>query len=279
MPGVLFEGGTFRAVFSCGVMDSLLDAGVMFPYCIGVSAGSADAASYISKQRRRNMEVLEKYRNDKRYISRRNILKERSVFGIQFVFRDIPNIHVPFDMETFQSYNGRFVIVTTDAETGKVHYFSKEDVDEDFHVFHATCALPAVVPPAQIDGREYFDGGLSNPIPIDKLLRDGNEKALIVLTRPKGYMKACRRSDIIAARMVEKKYPEISRAIVHRYRKYNHSLSLCEKLEQEGRAVIIRPDGPVESFEKDVEVLRRTWQEGYDKARENMERIRALWQS
>lgn len=278
MPGVLFEGGTFRAVFSCGVMDSLLDAGVMFPYCIGVSAGSADAASYISKQRGRNLEVLEQYRNDKRYMSRRNILKGGSMFGVQFVFRDIPNVHVPFDMEAFQNYSGQFVIVATDAETGRTHYFSKGDVDADFHVFHATCALPVVLPPAQIAGREYFDGGLSNPIPVDKLLRDGNEKALIVLTRPKGYIKACRRSDIIAARMLQKKYPKISRAIVHRYRKYNDSVKLCEKLEQEGRAVIIRPEGPVESLEKDVDVLRRTWQEGYDKASENMERIRALWQ-
>ena len=32
MPGVLFEGGSFRAIFSCGVMDALLDQDVMFPY-------------------------------------------------------------------------------------------------------------------------------------------------------------------------------------------------------------------------------------------------------
>ena len=102
MPAVLFEGGTFRPVFSCGVMDALLDENIMFPYCIGVSAGSADAASYISRQRGRNIEVLEKYRNDKRYMSKRNLLKERSMFGVQFAFRDIPNIHVPFDMETFR---------------------------------------------------------------------------------------------------------------------------------------------------------------------------------
>ena len=45
MPGVLFEGGSFRAIFSCGVMDALLDQDVMFPYCIGVSAGAADFAT------------------------------------------------------------------------------------------------------------------------------------------------------------------------------------------------------------------------------------------
>lgn len=277
MPGVLFEGGSFRAVFSCGVMDALLDQDIMFPYCIGVSAGSADSASYISRQRGRNIRVFEKFRNDKRYMGKRNLLHEKSMFGVRFVFRDVPNIHDPFDMETFQQYDGRYLIVATDAQTGKSHYFSKEDVDEDFDVFHATCALPVALPPATINGREYFDGGLSNPIPIDKMLQDGNDKMLIVLTRPKGYLKSCKRSDIVAARMIERKYPEIAREICNRYKKYNHSIKLCEKLEAEGRAVIIRPDGPLESFEKDVQVLHDTWQSGYDQAMEKMEQIRKLF--
>lgn len=277
MPGVLFEGGTFRAIFSCGVMDALLDEGIMFPYCIGVSAGSADSASYISKQRGRNLRILEQYRNDKRYLSKRNILKEKSMFGMQFVFRDIPNIHDPFDVKTFREYDGQYIIVTTDAQTGETVYFNQNDVDEDYDVIHATCALPLVIPPAVIDGREYYDGGLSNPIPIDKLLKDGNQKALIVLTRPKGYLKSCRKSDIVAARMIEKKYPEIAKAICNRYKKYNRSVKLCEKLEAEGKAVLIRPDGPLESLEKNVDTIRANWQEGYDKAMREMDRIRGLF--
>lgn len=277
MPAVLFEGGTFRPVFSCGVMDALLDESVMFPYCIGVSAGSADAASYISRQRGRNLEVLEKYRNDKRYLGKRNLLKEKSMFGVQFVFRDIPNIHVPFDMEAFRAYQGQFIIVTTDALTGQTRYFTQKDVDEDFKVFHATCALPIMLPPATIEGRAYYDGGVSNPIPIDKVLGDGNEKVLIVLTRPKGYLKACRRSDIMAARRIEKKYPQIARGLVNRYKKYNRSVRLCEQLEEQGRAVILRPDTALQSLEKDIHVLRSTWQSGYDKAMEHMDEIKALF--
>ena len=76
MPGVLFEGGSFRAIFSCGVMDALLDQDVMFPYCIGVSAGAADSASYISRQKERNLNMLLRYRNDKRYMGLRNYFKK-----------------------------------------------------------------------------------------------------------------------------------------------------------------------------------------------------------
>lgn len=278
MPGVLFEGGSFRPVFSCGVMDALLEMDIMFPYCIGVSAGAADAASYISKQKGRNIRILEKYRNDKRYMSKRNLLRERSIFGIQFVFRDLPNKLDPFDMNTFHAYDGKFLITTTDAKTGQTKYFTQEDVDESFDAFCATCALPVAFPAIEINGRKYYDGGLSNPIPIHKVLEDGNQKVLIVLTRPKGFRKECGRSDRMAARMVEKKYPVIAHQLRTRYKKYNKSVAECERLEREGKAVILRPEESLNSYEKDVSILRRTYQSGYDMAMERMKEIKSLFE-
>jgi predicted patatin/cPLA2 family phospholipase len=277
MPGVLFEGGSFRPVFSCGVMDALLEQDVMFPYCIGVSAGAADAASYISRQKGRNIRIFEKYRNDKRYMGRKNIRKERSVFGVQFVFRDIPNKVDPFDMQTFQEYDGTFVVTATDAVTGETTYFYQKDVDHTFNVFCASCSLPVVFPATEIAGRKYYDGGVSNPIPIDKLLADGNEKALLVLTRPEGFRKECKRADRIAARAVKRKYPIIAEKMCTRYKKYNESVALCEKLERENKALIIRPDTPIDSYEKDVAVLRRTYETGYRMAMERMDEIKALF--
>lgn len=200
MPGVLFEGGSFRAIFSCGVMDALLDQDVMFPYCIGVSAGAADSASYISRQKERNLNMLLRYRNDKRYMGLRNYFKkEHSLFGVDFVFRKMPNVLFPFDMDTFQNYAGDYVVVTTDANTGKPHYFHKEDVDDRFDVICASCALPVYFQAVHIGGGVYYDGGVSDPVPIRRLQRDGHHKALIVLTRPEGYRKACGRSDRFAA--------------------------------------------------------------------------------
>ena len=109
------------------------------------------------------------------------------------------------------------------------------------------------------------------------MLSDGCDKVLVVLTRPKGYIKECRKSDILIARRIEKKYPAVARALVHRYKKYNRSVKLCEELEKQGRAVILRPEHPLKSMEKDVKVLRRSWQEGYDLAAERMSEIKALF--
>ena len=106
MPGIILEGGTFRPIFSAGVMDALLDEDIMFPYMIGVSAGICDGFSYISKQKERNLKILMNHRNDKRYMGARNLLKERSLFGLDFVYDTIPNKLYPFDWKTFNEYKG-----------------------------------------------------------------------------------------------------------------------------------------------------------------------------
>lgn len=277
MPGVLFEGGSFRAVFSCGVMDALLDNDIMFPYCIGVSAGAANSASYISKQSGRNIQVYVNYRNDKRYIGKRNFFTNKSLFGIDFVFRKVPNELVKFDLETFRKYNGEFVVVVTDAWTGKARYFGKDDIDENFAVFNATCALPGAFPAVKIAGGRYYDGGLSNPIPIDKCLADGNEKVLIVLTQPEGYKKECLPKDRHIARVIRHKYPATAERILHRYKKYNESLEACQKLEEEGKAVILRPANKLESLESDVDKLKQTYKQGYNLAVKKLGEIKALF--
>ena len=57
MNAMVLEGGTFRPIFSCGVMDALLDHDINFDYVIGVSAGITDGVSYVSKQKEHIREV------------------------------------------------------------------------------------------------------------------------------------------------------------------------------------------------------------------------------
>lgn len=78
MKGLVLEGGTMRPIFSSGVMDALLTEDILLPYCIGVSAGIADGVSYISKQKGRNLDIVTKYRNDKRYMGAGNYRDKRA---------------------------------------------------------------------------------------------------------------------------------------------------------------------------------------------------------
>ena len=51
--GLVLEGGGMRGVFTTGVLDYMLDNGITFGYCVGVSAGVGNGLSYMSRQRGR----------------------------------------------------------------------------------------------------------------------------------------------------------------------------------------------------------------------------------
>lgn len=279
MPGLVLEGGTFRPIFSAGVMDALLDEGIMFPYCIGVSAGITDGFSYASRQKERNLKILQRYRNDKRYLGAGNLLKDKSIFGVEFVFEEIPNNLLPFDWESFARYEGDFRVGVTNAKTGQIEYLDGKELDQKNTMVKATCAIPMVFPVVKLNGNEYYDGGICDPIPVRKAQADGHDKLLIVLTRPQGYIKESSKANAVAAKLLCKKYPSLVEPLLTRHIAYNETVQYCEALEREGKAIILRPagEGIIDSFEKDVRRIETSYQYGYDLCKQRIEEIRALF--
>ena len=277
MPSLILEGGTLRPIFSAGVMDALLDNNITFPYCIGVSAGITNGISYISQQRGRNLEVVTKYRNDKRYLGYRNFLKCKSLFGLDFVFDEIPNKLIPFDMDTYKKYPGKVLVGVTNAKTGKTEYLDGKNLDDKATMLIATCALPIFFPVIKLNGNEYYDGGICDPIPIKKAIKDGNDKHLIILTQPKGYKKELSKKNVLVAKLLNNKYPNLKDALLNRHDSYNETVRFCEELEKQGKALILRPEFSLESFEKDVDKLKANYNHGYDLATKRINDIKKLF--
>ena len=277
MPSLILEGGTLRPIFSAGVMDALLDNNITFPYCIGVSAGITNGVSYISKQKGRNLEVVTKYRNDNRYLSYRNFLRCKSIFGLDFVFDEIPNNLIPFDMDTYRKYPGKVLVGVTNAHTGKTEYLNGKDLDDKATMLRATCAIPLLFPVIKINGKEYYDGGLCDPIPIKKAIADGNTKHLIVLTQPKGYKKELSKKNILVAKLLNKKYPNLKTPLLNRHNHYNETVKFCEQLENEGKVLILRPEYNLDSFEKDINKLKSSYDHGYNLTINHLSEIRKLF--
>lgn len=279
MPGLILEGGTFRPIFSCGVMDALLAHGLMFDYVIGVSAGITDAFSYISRQPERNLEVMRRYRNDPRYLGLRNYRRCRSLFGLDFVFGEVPRTLLPFDWETFRAYEGRIRVGVTNARTGQPEYLDGMQLDDDNTMLRATCAIPFYFPAIEIGGVPYYDGGLTDPIPIRKALADGSRKNLIVLTRPDGYRKETTRSTRFAATALRRRYPALPRVLLHRAKLYNDTVCFVNQLaaHHPDEAVVLRPETPLSSFESSVPKLEDGYRQGYALAEARIDEIQKLF--
>lgn len=277
MPSLILEGGTLRPIFTAGILDALLDNNISFPYCIGVSAGITNGVSYLSKQKGRNLEILMKYRNDKRYLGYGNFLKCKSLFGLDFVFDEIPNKLVPFDMDTYKKYPGKVLVGVTNAKTGKTEYLDGKELDDKATLLRATCAIPIFFPVIKINNNEYYDGGLCDPIPVRKAIEDGNKKHLIILTQPTGYRKELSKKNVFVSKMLSNKYPNLKDAFLTRHENYNATVKFCEELEKQGKAIILRPDYKLESFEKDTNKLQSNYQHGYEMAIKHLDKIKSLF--
>ena len=277
MPSLILEGGTLRPIFTAGILDALLDNNISFPYCIGVSAGITNGVSYLSKQKGRNLEIIMKYRNDKRYLGYGNFLKCKSLFGLDFVFDEIPNKLVPFDMDTYKKYPGKVLVGVTNAKTGETEYLDGKELDDKATLLRATCAIPIFFPVIKINNNEYYDGGLCDPIPVRKAIEDGNKKHLIILTQPTGYRKELSKKNVFVSKMLSTKYPNLKDAFLTRHENYNATVKFCEELEKQGKAIILRPDYKLESFEKDTNKLQSNYQHGYEMAIKHLDKIKSLF--
>ncbi|MGE7090513.1 patatin-like phospholipase family protein [Lysinibacillus sp. NPDC048646] len=267
---LILEGGTFRTLFTSGVLDAFLEHDIMMPYVVAISAGAINACSYVSQQKERSLRVLMDYRHDKRYMGLKNFLKEKSLFGLDFAYNVIPNQLDIFDWDTYQQYDGKLLFGVTNASTGQVEYMDAREMDRECMMLRATCAIPILFPEIKLNDTAYYDGGLAEPIPIQHGIERGFEKHVLVLTRPKGYRKKLDRQSKWAMRLLAKRYPNLVKSMEKRAEHYNASLAHCEQLEEEGRAFIFRPIEALNSFEKDTTQMRSNYEMGYEQAQQQM---------
>lgn len=263
--GLVLEGGGMRGIFTVGVLDYFMDHQIWFPYTIGVSAGASNGISYVSRQRGRsrfsNIELLKKYN----YIGLHHFFKGRGYIDLNFLFYIYPDMYYPLDYETYFKSTDRFVMVTSNCLTGKAEYFEeKKDPRRLVDICRASCTLPILCPVAYVDGIPMVDGGVCDAIPVRHAIADGYTRNVIILTRNKGYRKADK--NFWLPSFIYKKYPAIREQLKLRYRLYNEVLDYIDQLEEEGKALVIRPEKKMKvgRTENDPLKLEALYQEGYE---------------
>ncbi len=273
---LVLEGGGMRGYFNAGVMDAFLEENIMFPYVIGVSAGAANAFSYVSAQFERNRKILENYVCEPCYISKRNFFKYGSIMNMDFMFRELPEEYIPIDWDSFKSSKTKFKVGCFDIISGDSKWFENKDMDGDITALRASCSLPIICKIVDFKGRKLLDGGLKSPIPIEKSIQDGNEFHFVVLTQNKGYIKKA--SNVAPMKIMYRKYPELVKTLKNRHENYNKQVEICEKLESEGRAIIIRPQKKicVGRLERDKNKMLDLYFEGKEEALKALQKYRNL---
>jgi len=271
---LILEGGGMRGAYTAGVLDFFLDNNIIFRDIVGVSAGVACALSYVSKQKGRNIETFTRFANDKRYFGVESFLKTGSVFGLDFIFKTIPEKFLPFDYDEYHHSGINLFAVVTDLQTGKAHYELLDDLDTKMPYAIASASLPLVSKTVHIDGLELLDGGIADPIPIKYSRMMGFERQVLVLTRTKGYRKNRKVGyNFLIAKYF--RYKNLNHIFRTRHLIYNESLEYAEELERLNEAVIIRPSVrlPIDRFERNPEKLKALYDLGYNDAQDKLQEL------
>ena len=117
---IIDVGGGLRGIYAAGVLDDCLDEGVQFDLGIGISAGSANLASYLAGQRGRNYAFYTRYTMRKDYMGLRNLISKHSYIDMDYVYSTLSNSdgENPLDYPAFRDSKTELIIIAADAETG-----------------------------------------------------------------------------------------------------------------------------------------------------------------
>ena len=277
--GLVLEGGALRTIFSTGVLDVMLENHLMTDYVVGVSAGIAYGVSYVSQQPRRNLEILTRYVNDRRYMGLKNLVNRhnRSYFGLEFAYHTIPNELVPFDYQTYEAFPGQVESGITNLNTGRAEYRAVTTEDKHFRLLQATCAMPLMFPVFYFDGTPYLDGGAAEAVPYRRAFEQGCDRAIVLLTKPRSFVRKPETLLPLIQRRY-RAYPNFCRAMETRAERDNRDRAELFRLEREGKVLVIAPNSlhKVGRIEHNVDKLRMLWAEGYQQGVEELDRIRAF---
>ena len=141
--GLVLEGGAMKGVYTAGVLDFFLDAGIDFAKCYGVSAGACCLCSYLSRQKGRQYSVFTDYLEDKNYWGLSSLLRTGDY---------------PFDYETFDKNPSKGYAVVTNIETGLAEYLPMKNMHRNIDAVRASASMPLVSRPVEINGKLYLDG-------------------------------------------------------------------------------------------------------------------------
>jgi len=269
--GVIDVGGGLRGAFAAGALEYCAQNGIDFDICFGISAGSANLTSYLSRQMGRNYIFYMDYVHRHQYMSFRNFIKTGSYIGFDYIYSTLSGTggENPLDYETLKNHPAEFIVIATDAVTGKPIYFTKDDMSlNNYDICKASCSIPVVCRPYFINGIPCFDGALSDPVPIEKAFETGCDKVVLLLTLPENMIREPGK-DMKIVKILRRTYPNAADALEHRFEKYNLGIKKAQAYAKEEKVLILSPNDTcgVSTLSKNKEGIRKLYEKGFHEGR------------
>ncbi|MBR1567047.1 MAG: patatin family protein [Oscillospiraceae bacterium] len=275
---LIMEGGAMRGMFTCGVTDVFLEEGITFDAAAGISAGACFGCNFKSKQAGRAIRYNKRYSRDPRYCSLRSFIKTGDLYGVDFCYRELPEVLDPFDNKAFEENPMAFYVGATDVDTGEVRYHKCTDGGKkDLKWMQASASMPLVSNIVETDGCRLLDGGIVDPVPYRYMEKLGYDRNVYILTQPKGFRKE-KSPALPLIRIALRRTPKIVEAMERRHEVYNRQMAEIDEKEARGEILVIRPPESlgISRTEHDPNELEQVYQTGRREAYRMLPKIRSF---
>ncbi len=277
--GLVLEGGAMRGLWTAGIIDVMMEHDIWPDGLIGVSAGAAFGCNYKSRQPGRAIRYNTRYAHDSRYSGLKSWLTSGNYYNAEFGYHTMPKELDIFDNDAFNKNPMEFYVVCTDVLTGVAVYKQLTEATEDtYDWIRASASMPLASKVVELQGRQLLDGGVSDSIPLKYFESIGYYRNVVVLTQPLGYQKEHNKL-MPLMRLSLRHYPKMIEALDRRHVMYNHQLEFVTQAEQEGRCLVIRPEGPIPIGHicHDARQMQLVYEQGRAVGKNYLDRIRAFF--
>jgi len=264
-----------RGAWAAGVLAYLQECGRrQYDLVYAASSGACSAAYFVAGMWEPGLAIWRELACN--VVRKSNFLRRKPIIDLAYLVDYIIRKRVPLSVEVLQKMTTRFFIVLTDCHTGEPVYFRACD-DRVFAALRATSSMPLATRGFDyVDGKPYADGGVADPIPLQRAIEDGATDITVVLTHNPAF-----RLKPVSKWMGRLAYPDFpkvaevwtARQNVH----YNAALDLMKHPPAWVKIQVFRPFRPlpVGSFSVNPKEIAAALILGHDEALRQMEVVEA----
>ena len=261
---LIVEGGGQRGVFSFGITDTFINRNYdPFDIYIGVSNGVAVLCWYLIRETDNNLDKM-LYAAKGDYLSYKNIFTGKDILKFHQMYEDGERMFKPSMEKIKNNLKGKdYIAVVTDAIEANAEYYSFGD-GEWMPKMIASGTLPFLVKtPSLINGRRKFDGGITDPLPVEKAYELGAKKIIVIRTYEKKFRRKLKPENYIGA-LFSRKYPKLRKALLEHDKTYNRAIDFINNPPHDCDIVQLCPPEKLKSKRdsKNIEILKADYKIG-----------------
>ena len=272
---LIVEGGGQRGVFSFGITDTFINRNYdPFDIYIGVSNGVAVLCWYLIRETDNNLDKM-LYAAKGDYLSYKNIFTGNDILKFHQMYEDGEKMFKPSMEKIKNNLGGKdYIAVVTDAIEANAEYYSFGD-GEWMPKMIASGTLPLLVKtPSLINGRRKFDGGITDPLPVEKAYELGAKKIIVIRTYEEKFRRKLKPENYIGA-FFSTEYPKLRKALLEHDETYNRALDFINNPPHDCDIVQLCPPEKLKSKRdsKNIEILKADYELGKRVAKQYLDRL------